>query len=188
MENILNVNATNIFENCGLKILENKSLIDNYDLIELKDLLISYPDFEICSEETKIEIIKTHIYAENHFRIIDWEFFLPNLIINQLEEKALMNILYSYRIFYIGGRFKFVTNNLGNQQLEKTLNNKDFVKNFSKELQMKAVFSTDKEVWKQIKKEIIQMITIKLIRLNFKEKINVILPKLILDSFESKYK
>jgi hypothetical protein len=184
MKNISNTNVNEIFNECGLKILENKSLINNFDLPKLKDLIISYPDFEIYSEESKIEIIKTHIYAESHFQIINWKFFLPNLIISQLEENALMNIIYSYRIFFIGGRFKFVTNNLGSQQLEKILNNKDFVKNFSKELQMKAVFSTDKEVYKQIKKEIIQMITIKLIRLKFKDKINVILPKLIMDSLK----
>jgi phosphotransferase system IIB component len=182
---INNKNIYKIFEECGLMMIGDNANYNNYLLPEKKDLISTFnseSDFENFTEEYKLDTILSFLSKQNHFRIIDWQFFFTNPDIFTVNEKMMLgSILISFKIHYKNNELRFTSNRESNNFVKELAKNKEFIKViFSKDTQLKAIFLPSEQVEHNIKKELVRLIGKKITELGVYEKIRVELPKLIL--------
>ena len=177
--NKINLNKTidALFEKNGLKLVENDKFKPGYYLPDKSELSA----YESKNEAAKLKLIKNFVYKENHLEVINWELFLPNIKTNKDEERIIKYIFDSVRIQCINGYFKITFHNLINFLLKDILNNKDFIKLFSNEFQVKAIFSSDVQMYVELRKVILTLIEAKINELGIKDTVDVELPNLIMN-------
>ena len=188
--NTTKVKATDMFEECGLKIQGaetfRRSLKSEFVLPKKIDLeRLEKTVYDDWDEGTKIRIIKRYICTNYNFRMPDWNFFLPNIEFANDEKQALTLVFNSIKLYLINEKitFYFQTHPFL-ELLQKQLKNKDFLKTLSNEFQLKSVFSTDKMMLKEFKTEILNLLKNKILESGFKEKFEIGLPKLIMEELE----
>jgi hypothetical protein len=173
-----------MFDQYGLKMIENNSIFWFHGIPNLNVLKNIYSIFEENSYEEKTDIIKKYLSKKNHFRITSWEFFFPYLKVNQLEEKQLKHFFNFFKIDLYEGNLRITFTKIMKYELMTILENKELSKKlllgFSKELQMKGIFVNNEQTRRKFKKEIVEFILSKLTNLAFEEKLEVELPNLIM--------
>ena len=176
-----------IFKECGLMMIGNNSNYNSYSLPEKNDLIKnSAGDFDNLTEERKLILILGFLSRENHFRILDWEFFFINPDIFTVNEKMMLgSILVTFKIHYKDNELRFSNNGQSNNFVKELAKNKEFIKViFSKDTQLKAIFLSPEKIELYIKTHIIKLIGKKITDLGLYEKIGVDLPKLILEGLK----
>lgn len=146
--------------------------------------LVSEESYDKCNEDTKMKLIKEFVFKENYFRIINFKLFFPNFKIDEEESFILEDLLYSISISLENKSIGFIYNKVINTKIVKLLNNKEFIKFFSKEFQMSAIFSSKEQSFRDLKIEITNLIGDKLNELGIVDKINAELPILIMRNLE----
>jgi hypothetical protein len=184
MENDLESKITEMFKCFSIKIYDNNNIFGTYRLPNVNKFKLYYPDFKYLSSENKIKIVKNFIYDNNHFRITKWNFFFPNLDINQTDEKHLIRFLNSLEIKFINEEIKIFFLNAHLLEIEELLVNKNFLKEFTKDFQIKSIFLTKEKTLQKIGSELIELISRKLTEKGFKAAAGNELPKLILANLE----
>jgi hypothetical protein len=137
-----------------------------------------------CNEDTKMKVIKEFVFKENYFRIVDLKLFLPNFKIDKEESFIFENILYAIAISLENESIKFNLYKTIKDKIEKLLNNKEFIKIFSKDFQLRAIFSPKEQLYSDLKIEITNFIGDKLNEMGIIDKINEELPKIIMKDLE----
>ena len=176
----LNIKVAAIFNECGLKLVENSELMHGIDVPNEGYVVASYDE---STDETKMKLINDYIWDRNHFQISDWKLFFPSSNFNKFEEESIKYILELVRIIYRNEAFNYMFPGLTYKHLKLLLKNKNFIKLFSNEIQLKAIFLTNPQLQVELRKEIIKSIIDKVNDLGIKEKMHIELPKLVLDSF-----
>ena len=169
----------------GLKMHKNYKFRSGINLPKRRDLLTSEREkYKSKSEAKKIKIINELLYKDNHLEISNWELFIPNLKNN--EDESLLNyIFHNVRILYSNGEFNYHFHNLIDFLIVDTLNNKYLTDRFSKEFQLKKMFSSNSKMTKQLRKEFLILIDAKIIDMKIKEVLDTVLPKLVLDELNN---
>jgi hypothetical protein len=127
--------------------------------------------------------INKYGFRKNHFRIIDADIILFDLKINESMEYDVKNIIESLIIVY--GYEKLIScifPDVTHKYSKSLMNNKEFIKQLSKELRLKITFSNNEQLLRQFEQEMSKLIEKRLIKLNIKEKTDKELPKLIMDN------
>jgi hypothetical protein len=184
MENDLESKITEMFKYFSIKIYDNNNIFGTYRFPNVNKFKLYYPDFKYSSSENKIKIVKNFIYDNNHFRITKWNFFFPNLDINQTDEKHLIRFLNSLEIKFINEEIKIFFLNAHLLEIEELLVNKNFLKEFAEDFQIKSIFLTKEKTLQKIGSELIELISSKLTETGFKAVADNELPKLILANLE----
>jgi hypothetical protein len=180
----VNNKIEDIFNECGIKLRDNISIIPNVNFpnkSDLKDLYHSF--YNEHDENSTMYYINKYVFRKNHFRIIDADIILFDLKINESMEYDVKNIIESLIIVY--GYEKLIScifPDVTHKYSKSLMNNKEFIKNLSKELRLRIAFSTDEQLLRQFEQEISKLIEKRLIKLNIKEKADKELPKLIMDN------
>jgi hypothetical protein len=174
------IRISNMFEKCGMMLKSNDDFYDNHTLPEKNDLMfITEPEYENADAASKLETINKFLFEKNHFRIIDWKFFFANSEIGYNNEKEMLGkVIGSLRIYYENNVLRFSNHFEADNYINELAKNKEFMKIFSKEFQVKATFLSVDQM--MLKKEIITLIGDKIKSLDFFKKIEVELPNLIL--------
>ena len=182
-----------LFKNSGLKIAENGFPMQNIDLPN-KDTLVRYAKNKLndYNEENKLEIIKEYMCKMNYFSIIDWKFIFPNLKLNNSEvEETMLLFFESIRIGFEYSRngyeknaFNFIHPYESYKNLKILSKNTNLVDFFSKDIKLKAIFLDNEQFPIILMKKIIKLIEDKVKSTGFIEKINNVMPKLILNSYQ----
>ena len=179
MKNIhsLKINIKEMFNEFGLKMLSNTSpqkapyLPNEYDISH----------FRLGTEQQREKDVKSFLLSSNHFRVIDLELFLPNLINNLSPEDHLFleTMFYSVRIFYENNRLTLNYYSLLDKLILNLSQNKFFMERFPKEFQVKSLFLNEQNKIDDIQENLAFLILNKINDLNFKEKFLINLPKLV---------
>jgi hypothetical protein len=181
----VNNKITDIFNECGIKLRDNISILPKVNLPNKRDLKYNYRSFYNEQDEAStLYYINKYIFRKNHFRIIDVELLIVDLKINKSMEYDVKNIIESLVIVF--GNEKLINcvfPDFTHKYLESLMKNKEFIKHLSKEFQIKTTFSTNDQLLWQFEQEISKLIEQRLMKLNFKEKVEKELPKLIMDYY-----
>jgi hypothetical protein len=182
---IMNSSIEEMLKVCGVKIIQHNSLSYGVALPKKTNLYnVNETSYEDWDDETKLNKISEYISKENHFLPINWEFFFPNLNFNKLEEDSMISLFQSIRIFHINYKFKMIFRNLPLRFLKYLLNNKDFIKCFSKEFQMKVILLPIERLYGDFEKEIEKIIEDKIIELGIEQKLEMDLPIIIMKNLD----
>jgi hypothetical protein len=175
----LNVNIKKTFKEYSLNLVSNTSphkfpnFPNEYDI----------PLFRLNSDRGREKGAKEFLLSSNHFRVIDLEFFLPNLVVNLVSEDRLhlITLFNSMRIRYVNNQLSLHYQDLLDKTILKLLQNKLFMECFPKDFQVKFVFANEQKKIIDIKENLAYLVLNKVIDLGFKATIFIDLPKLVVN-------
>jgi hypothetical protein len=182
----LEKNIDILFNKYGLELRKNdKSEFGIYLPIKA-DLLTSKRDnYESKRKTTKINAIKKILCKKNHFKISKWEIFLPNLKINDDKDKRILKYIFACaEIHYSKGELIYSFHNLYDEFIPDVLNNKDLINIFSKEFQLKKMFTPNNEMINQLQLEFLGLIEMKMKEFGIKNILEIELPEIILNTID----
>jgi hypothetical protein len=146
------------------------------------------PLFRLNTERGREKGARDFLLSANHFRVIDLEFFLPNLVDNLIFEDrlCLIALFDSMRICYVNNQLNLYYQDLLDETILELLENKFFLDRFPKDFQVKFVFANEQNKIDNIKENLAYLILNKINDLGFKENFFIDLPKLVVNELMRK--
>jgi hypothetical protein len=146
------------------------------------------PLFRLNTERGREKGARDFLLSANHFRVIDLEFFLPNLVDNLIFEDrlCLIALFDSMRICYVNNQLNLYYQDLLDEAILELLENKFFLDRFPKDFQVKFVFANEQNKIDNIKENLAYLILNKINDLGFKENFFIDLPKLVVNELMRK--
>jgi hypothetical protein len=181
MHSKLKTNIDEMFDDFGLKMVSDGDSSKGPILPNAITITTSnFTDHKIFN----IEQIKDFIYSKNHFIISDRDFFLSHLLTNldSNDSSILYSIFDSVRFSYIDDLLDLSFYNLSSKLFLNLSQSKIFMEQFTKSEQVKYIFSNDEKIINQIECNVAYLILNKINGLDIKNKLDVDLPKLILEN------
>lgn len=174
-----------IFSECGIKLVNSNTISNEIILPNKKDMETMFSfHYYGRDENTIMNLISNFIFEKNYFRIPDWNCFLPDFNANNQEAISLKYIFEYTDIRYQNRNLNCVFPYEIYKHLELLMKNKDFLKLFSTETQLKGTFTVNEYFLLKLKIEFGHIIVEKLLKSGFTEKADIEFPKFIMKHLE----
>jgi hypothetical protein len=181
MESYLELNIDKMFSKYGVKLTGNNRLSKSINLPKESDLKALFGTFYThTNSNSKKDLINKYVFKRNFFQILDSTSFLPDLKICNLNELNLNFFLDTVLIFYKDKKISCMFPSESNKYLKSQSKNKEFIKHFSKEFQLKNIFLDPEQTFFELKQEITNIIEKRLMELGFMEIANKEFPKVVM--------
>jgi hypothetical protein len=180
MKSYLEFNIDKMFSKSGVKLIGYNRLSKSINLPKESDLNALFGTFHTHTNNSKKDLINKYVFRRNFFQIINSTSFLPDLKINNLNELNLYFFLDTALIFYKDKKISCMFPIESNKYLKTQSKNKEFLKQFSKDFQLKNIFIDSEQSFFELKQEITNVIEKRLMELGFMEVANEEFPNVVM--------